>query len=466
MSPGWKHEARATLVLAVPMAAGQVGQMLLGISDSLMVGRVGVVPLAAAAFANGVINVLLVAGIGLVAAVSVLAAQAHGAGRPREAGEAMRHGLALGIAAGVAAALAVTCGRGVFRFFGQPPEVLDAAGPFLVLTAWSVVPALAMQALKQFCEALSRPWPPMLLMTAAVGLNAGLSWVLIYGKLGAPALGLTGAGWATLAARTLTALALAGFVLGSRGLRGALPERWWRALSWARTRQMLHIGLPVAATLLMEVTAFATAAVMMGWINAEALAAHQIAISCAALTFMFPLGLSFAVSVRVGQALGAGERGRVRPIGFGGIGMGAVMMVGSAALYLLAGPTVARWFVDDAGVVALAARLLAVAGLFQLVDGVQVVSGGALRGLGDVRVPTGIAFVSYWLIALPTSYGCGFVAGFGAMGVWAGLALGLAFAAVGLTWRFRAKTAGVMARSLESSTRENGELAAVSSPEA
>ena len=434
------QEACRILTLAVPITAGQLGQMLLGFSDSLMVGRVGVVPLAASAFAIGIFNVLYVGGIGLVVGVSVLTAQAHGANQPRSAGETLRHGLVISLLTGVGAVALLTLGFPLLQRLGEPPEVLAMARPFLVLIGWSLLPALVWQCLKQYCEALSYPLLPMLVMLGAVVLNVGASWVLIYGHLGAPALGLVGAGWATLGARTLVLLVTGVLVLRSPRFRVALPTRWLARLSGARFRALLNIGLPVCLQLLLEVGTFSLAAVMMGWLGARSLAAHQVALSYAALTFMFPLGIASAVGVRVSQAVGADDWDRVRTIGLGGIGMAVVLMSGFALIFLFGGGRLAAFFVRDAATSALAARLLLVAGVFQVFDGTQVVSMSALRGLPDMRVPTVLAFVSYWLVALPAAYFIGIVGHYGPLGIWWGLAAGLAFAGLTLLGRFLART--------------------------
>jgi MATE family multidrug resistance protein len=203
---------------------------------------------------------------------------------------------------------------------------------------------------------------------------------------------------------------------------------------------MLGIGLPAAGQLLFEVGAFAAAALMMGWIGTVPLAAHQIALSCAGFTFMFPLGISIAVAVRISRAVGEGRREALRPIGFGALGAGALMMLGFALLFALMGRWLAAGFTPEADVVSLAARLLVVAAIFQIFDGGQVIGAAALRGLADVRVPMGITFVAYWVIALPLAYLLGVRGGYGAVGIWWALAAGLASAALLLGWRFYHKT--------------------------
>jgi MATE family multidrug resistance protein len=277
-------------------------------------------------------------------------------------------------------------------------------------------------------------------MLGGVALNAVLNSILIYGHLGAPALGLTGAGIATLVSRTAGVLGILFWLRRDPKVRAAWPRSWWGRWSMERFREMLHIGLPSAGMLLFESSAFAVSGIMMGWLGAVPLAAHQIAISCASLAFMFPLGLASATGMRVSHAVGAGERHRLRPIGFGSILLGLVVMAAFALLFGFGGPVLATWFVADPAVIALAARLLAIAALFQLADGVQVIAALALRGIMDVKVPTVITLVAYWGIALPLGYLLGIRGSFGAPGIWTGIASGLACAAVFLTVRFARKT--------------------------
>ncbi|MBA3848773.1 MAG: MATE family efflux transporter [Opitutus sp.] len=445
-APEFLRELRATLTLAFPIVVGQVGQTLMGITDSVMIGRVGKVPLAAAAFANGICNMVFIVGLGLLLPVAVLTARAHGAREPRECGEYLRHGVAL--AAGVGAAtllLLLPLGTQLHRF-GQPAEVLAEIGPYYVLLTLSLLPAYFFQVFKQYSEALGRPWPPMAILLGCVVLNGGLNWVFIYGHLGFPAWGLAGAGLATLIARLLACLILWRWLARMPGVRaewpagtGATPP-WFARLGVDRLREMLRIGVPAAGQWMFEVGAFTAAAVMMGWIGTVSLAAHQIALSCAAFTFMFPLGLSSAVAVRLSKTLGEGRREALRPIGFGALAAGFAVMTCFGLAFAFGGTWLARGFTAEADVVALAARLLVVAGLFQILDGGQVVGAGALRGLHDVKIPTAITFVAYWVLALPGGYLLAFHTPLGGVGVWTGLAAGLGFAALLLGWRFHRLT--------------------------
>lgn len=441
----WKTtlaELRPTLALALPITAGQVSQVLMGLTDSAMVGHVGRVPLAASAFAGSVFGFFFVVSLGLLSPVSVLVARAHGAARRDEIAQWLRHGLVLTLAASVLLALLLAGLSTQLRHFGQPPEVVAAANPFFVIIGVSLIPTLVFQALRQFSEAIGRPWQPMLILSLGVALNVWFNWIFIFGHLGAPALGLTGSGCSTLAARTLSAGLLWIWLRRQPGVRPLLPR--WRDLTrvaWAPFRAMLAIGVPVAGQLIFEVGAFSTAALLMGWLGTVPLAAHQIALSCAAFTFMFPLGLSLAVSIRLSQAVGGGRRDTLRPIGFGALGLGTVIMGTFALVFAFAGGWISRGFSPDPAVAALATRLLLVAAVFQIFDGGQVVSVGALRGLTDVKVPTAITFIAYWLVALPAAYLLAFPAGLGARGVWMGLAAGLGCAALLLAARLVRATA-------------------------
>ncbi|MDD3179452.1 MAG: MATE family efflux transporter [Opitutaceae bacterium] len=438
--PAFIREAPATLRLALPIIAGQVSQMLMGVTDSVMIGRVGRVPLAASAFANSLFGVVFIVGLGLLLPVSVLVARAHGARQPQECAQYLRHGLVLALGIGLTELAAVAVLSTQMHRFGQPPEVVAAVNPFFLLIGASLLPVYLFQALKQFSEALGRAWAPMAILLGAVVLNAFLNWVLIYGHLGAPALGLTGAGLATLVARSAAAAGLWCWLHARAEMREDWPEKWIASLSRRRLREMLGIGVPASVQLLFETGTFLAAALMMGWMGTVSLAAHQIALSCVSFTFMFPLGLATAVSMRVSRAVGEGRHEVLRPIGFGGLGMGMCIMGLFAGVFMLAGRWIAAGFTPETEVAALAAQLLFVAGIFQIFDGGQVIGAAALRGLSDVRVPTVLTFVAYWLVSLPGGYALAFPLGWGPLGIWGGLAAGLACAAALLGLRFARQT--------------------------
>jgi len=435
-------ELRPTLVLAFPIASGHLSQMLMGFADTLMIGRVGVVPLAAAAFANTLVHFVFVIGIGLLSSVAVLGSHAHGAGDRRETGEVLRRGVAIGLGSGL---LMFALLWGSFPLLGllrQPPEVVAASLNYLWLISASLPLMMLIVAFRNFSEAQNVPWPAFWAGLVSVGLNVFLNWVLIYGNLGSPAYGLDGAGMATLASRVFNLVLLVAWLRLDARVRPGWPARWLARMAWKPVAAMLRLGFPVGLQIFMEVAAFSGTTLLMGWLGIIEIAAHQIAITCAATTFMVPLGVSLAVAIRVGQVIGAGEPWRARPIGFGAIGLAALLSGVFAALFILFNRPLAGLFTADPATLALAARLIVVAGLFQFFDGVQVVSIGALRGAKDVRRPTAIVFAAYWIVAIPCGAALAFATPMGATGLWAGLALGLACAAAGLAGRFAWLTRG------------------------
>lgn len=433
-------ENRQTLTLAVPIIAGQLGQMLMGWADTIMIGRVGVTPLAACALANTVLAVFLVFGFGILSSIAIRASQGFGAGNAGAVGRALSGGVVLAALLGVIAGSLIHAGVPVLRFLGQPDEVVAESRSYLILIGWSLLPIWVAVAGKSFSESLSRPWLPFWFMLGGVFLNIFLNWLWIYGNWGFPRLELEGAGYATLVSRCVTLIAL---FVPLIALRSYAPYRAWfttgRAL-FEEVGKLFRLGLPSGGQLLAEVGCFAFASLMMGWIGVVALASHQIALTCASTTFMFPLGLAIAATVRVGQVVGAGESHRIRPIAFGSLGMAAVLMSVFAVCFILGAPYIATWFVADPEVIALTATLLVIAGFFQIFDGVHVVSMGALRGMADVRIPFLLALICYWVVTIPVAATFAFGLNQGASGIWRGLAVGLAVAAVMLLVRLIQRT--------------------------
>ncbi len=432
------RELRPTLRLAAPITAGQVGQMLLGVADTVMVGHVGTLALAACSFANNVLMVFAIAGFGVLTAVSVRVSHAHGAGATDAMARAFHAGIGLSVIGGVVCAAAMHLIYPVFHHLGQAPGVVEEARAYTLIVAWSLLPAWLTASARNYLESQSRPWPAFWIIFGGVVLNVVLNWILIYGNLGAPAMGLEGAGWATLISRVVSIGGLIWFVLAGRS---APSVRWKADLDWWREQwALLRLGVPTGLQLLSEVGAFSAAALLIGHLGAIPLAAHQIAITCAATTFMFPLGISMAATVRIGQVLGSGRAELLRPIGAGAWLIGSMVMTAFTVVLFTSGHLIARAFVSDPAVIAIAAQLLIIAGIFQLVDGVQVVGSGLLRGLRDTKVPMWINIVAYWVIALPLGGWLTFSRGDGAAGMWSGLAWGIAFASVFLVLRFMAKT--------------------------
>ena len=431
-------ELRATLALAVPMMIGQFGQMLMGITDTLVLGRVGIVPLAAVGFSNTLVGTSYVGGIGLLASIGIFAAQAHGANLEKEKIEVMRSALWLSLLAGVAAAMLIGLLLPVLHIFGQPAPIEMAARPYLAIVGFSLVPALGSMAAKTFCEALGKPVMPTVILYLGITLNLLLNLPLVFGWMGIPALGLLGSAIATLVSRFFV---LAGTLAYSLFL-SRLP---WSALAfsrvdWRRVGALFRVGVPVCCQYLAEVGAFSFGAVMMGWIGTVALASHQVVLTCAATTFMFPLGISMAAAVRIGHAIGSQAYAALRRIAFGAVGISASVSACFAAIYFAGGREIAGLFTSESMVLDLAARLMVVAGIFQIADGIQVTAAGCLRGLADVRLPMVIGFFCYWAVAMPTAFVVAFLVPLGATGIWIGFAAGLFVAATLLTWRLLGMT--------------------------
>lgn len=415
----------------------------MGLADTLMVGQVGVPSLAACASVNAVGHIPMAIGFGMFSSVSVLVSRAFGASQPAKAGEALRHGLILSLIFGIISAAGMYFISSRMGLLGQPEETLQLARPYCVLFGISILPVIFAHVLKQFGESLNRPWAPTWIFLGGVGLNLALNWILIFGKFGIPAMGLEGAGWATLAARLAIALATLLDVLLSRKIRGYLPARWFYRLDLSCFKSLIQLGSPVGFQHLMEVGAFALAGLMAGWIRAEALAAHQIAITLAATTFMCPLGIGMAVCVRIGHAWGAGKVKRLQRIGWVGILMAILLMSLFGLSFSIFRFQVAGWFTNDPVTLALTAKLLLIAAIFQIADGSQVTAISALRGLADVRQPAKMAAFSYWGVAMPVAFALAFGFDLGVVGIWIGLALGLGTAAVVLILRFRRKTVSI-----------------------
>lgn len=426
------HESRLTLRLAVPLMIGQLSQMLLGVADTVMVGRLGVTELAALTFASSLFHVPFIFGIGVLTAISVATSNSRGANDPSGARGSCRHGIYLatvlgGLLFGISWLVSTRLG-----WFGQPNEVSGRTTVYFRILMASMIPGLASIALKNHADALNRPWPPFWIFLGGVALNIGLNWLMIFGKLGFPALGFEGAAWATLIARVAILAAMMFWLLRAPSLREWMPRRWLRKPDFSDIKRLLGFGMPASVQMLCEVSAFSVAGLMMGRFSPLAMASHQIAITLAATAFMIPLGLSMALTVRIGEARGANKTERLRPVAISGwLLVTAYAMLG-ATFFLVSGRWLASLFTDDPAAINLTASLLVIVGVFQIFDGLQVASSAMLRGMHDARIPAIIGFVSYWIIGLPVSAGLAFGYHLGARGVWWGLAAGLFVACVTL----------------------------------
>ena len=428
-------ENKITLALATPIMAGQLAQMLLGLADTLMIGRVGTVELAAAAFVNVLFHIPIVLAIGLTAAISVQVSHAHGADDDTAAAQALRHGLILSTLCGVGMTVILLATIPALPFFRQPAEAVAIIPSYLFWIALSAIPMVPTFVFKSFAESKNHPWPVFWIMIGGVALNILLNYLLIFGNGGFPELGLQGAGIATLIARAVTCLLVWRYIQTSTTLAPSRPRKWLGALERQRSLELFKIANPISGQVLIEFGVFALATLLVGQFGSSALAAHQIAITCAATTFMLPLGLSMALTIRVGHTLGAGEKDRCWRIIISAYLTGFLFMLAAGIFFITCREWIASGFSHDPEVIAIASSLLIVTAAFQIFDAGQTMSMGALRGLKDVYMPTLILFISSWIFGLPLGIWLAFYQDWQAEGQWWGLALGLALTAIALSIR-------------------------------
>ncbi|WP_114749073.1 MATE family efflux transporter [Pleomorphovibrio marinus] len=429
-------QAKVTFKLAYPVMLSQLGQVMVGVADNIMVGRLGAEPLAAASLANSIFFLILMFGTGVSMAMTPLVAMAQGEGNHDNISVYFRHGSLINLICGVLLFVLILAFSPLLHFLRQPEEVVVLAIPYLLIITLSLLPFMFFQNYKQFIEGLSQTKQAMVITIICNGLNVVFNYLLIFGKFGFPALGLNGAGWATLIARILMALVIYLYVKKSSRFRMFKTPLGINSISWPISRKMLKIGVPTGLQYVFEVGAFSTAAIMMGWIGVNALAAHQIAINLASISYMMASGLSAAAMVRVGNQLGRRDIKTLREVGFSIFGMVIAFMTIFAVVLLLLRNQLPLLYIEDIEVVKTASSLIIIAGIFQLSDGVQVVGLGALRGLSDVKIPTLVTLVAYWLIGLPLGYILAFKLGFNEIGIWIGLLCGLSVTAVLLLLRF------------------------------
>ncbi len=436
---------RPTALLAFPVVLSQLGHVMVSFVDSVLVGRTGTVPLAAVSLGVSSTTVLMILGIGLSMGSVPLVAAADGRRDLPDLGRLLASSVWLSALAGLLLAGLGQLVPPLLHYLGQAPEVEALAAPWVRVISWSLLPLMIFQGFREFAEGLGLTRQAMWLSVLANVVNAVLCYMLVFGAWGAPRMGLMGSAWATLAARVLMALLMAAYVLRSGRLREyrAAVTRWLP--DGPTLRRLLDVGAPIGVQMAFEVGAFAAAAIMIGWLGAGPLAAHQVAINLASITYMAASGIAAAATIRVGRLRGSGQLAEARQAGFAAYVLGFLFMGAMATLFILLRHQAPLLYSHDAAVVGQAATLLLIAALFQVSDGLQVVGLGALRGLEDVKVPSVVALLSYWAVALPVGYFLGFHLHLGAPGIWSGLLLGLSLVAGLLLVRFRRETAPALA---------------------
>ena len=447
-TPSWGQELRATLGLAVPLAATNLLQMLIHAVDVIFIARLGDQPLAASSLAIAIFGLTVWAMTGLVGACAPLIAAERGRRlhSVREIRRTVRMGMWVAVAFGLVGMGIGYSGEAILLASGQDPRIAGLAGDFLAIIGWAMVPMILAGVFRTFVAALGKPGYATAITLLALGANALGNWALVFGNLGLPALGLTGSALSSV----ITALAmLAAYVVvigRDRTLRRyRIFGRWWRP-EWSRLKQIMVIGTPIALTVLAEAGLFSGAALLMGRIGETELAAHTLALNLAALAFQIPFGTAQAATIRVGFHHGAGDRVAAGRAGWVSLAIGTGFMCMTALSMVLVPTYLLRIYVDpaapgNAALIAFALQYLVWAAIFQLADGVQAVGAGALRGLQDTRVPMWIAIFSYWMPGFGMAIWLGFYTPLEGTGVWIGLATGLFFAAALLLWRWARRDA-------------------------
>ncbi|MBA3445138.1 MAG: MATE family efflux transporter [Gemmatimonadales bacterium] len=427
------------LRLAIPVVSIQVGMMAMGVVDTVMVGHISAQALAAVALGNLYFFTLAVFALGTLMVLDPVVAQAVGAGDSPAVARAIQRGIIIAALLTVPAVVLLTAAVPIFELAQQPAEVIPLAAAYAVRVAPSVFPFLLFIVFRQSLQALGRTAPIVGAIIGANLANGLLNWTLIFGHLGFPAMGVEGSAWATTISRILLVLGL--FVAARRELWPLLlpirPEIW----QVQPLLRMFRLGVPIGAQHVLEFGAFALVALMMGWIGTREMAGHQVAINLASLTFMVPLGVGDAASVLVGHAVGKGDPDGTRGAARAAFACGITFMALTGVIFLSVPEQLARLYSRDLEVISIAAALIPIAGVFQVLDGTQVVAGGVLRGLGDTRAPMIANFLGYWLIGIPVSLYLGFEAGLGPAGLWWGLVLGLGLVGTSLLIRVRNRLA-------------------------
>lgn len=431
--PSPRAEVRALLRLGLPVSITQLGVMMLGVVDTMMVGHLGTTALDAAALGSLWMWGTVVFGVGLVFGMDPIVSQAHGAGERRRVALALQRGLVVGLVATPVLAASWWLTDPCLGALGQAPELAAAAGRYVGIQVFSLYPFLAFFALRQYLQGRGIVAPALVAVVVANVFNAGANWVLIYGHLGLPAMGLEGAGLATGLTRCMLLLSLALYTWG-RGLhRGAWERPSLAALELRGLAEIVRHGIPVGLQYGLETWAFQASTLVAGTLGEATLAGHVIALNLASLSFMIPLGISQGASTRVGNLVGAGMPAAARRSAMLALALGCGVMVVSAVLFVVLRHELPALYTRDPEVVAVAAGILPIAAAFQLFDGTQGVGGGVLRGVGATRPAAVFNLVGYYLIALPLA-AWAVAAGMGLAGLWWGLCLGVALVAGALVW--------------------------------
>ncbi len=432
-----REEAGKTIKLAFPIILGEIAQMALHIIDTAMVGAVGYKQLAAAALVMSVMNIPFVIGIGITIAVSQMVSMAHGKKDAQLVSHYFYNGFWLCVIAALIISTSLELGKNILFHLGQDPEVATLAVPFMQLMGWSVIPMILFMALKQFTDGLEFTRTAMILSLIALPVNVFLNWLLIFGNWGFPRLELAGAGWGTLITRTLIFLAMTIVILTHKTFWRYIAVRTnqWK-LKTRTIRELLHIGIPSSMQIGMEAGAFAISGIIIGTIGPVEQAAHQIALSCASFTFMVSMGLAQGGSIRTSNAFGQQNWPKIAAIGKSTLILALSYGILCAIGFVLLKDVLPLAFNKNTNVVGMASLLLLFAAIFQISDSTQAIGAGLLRGIKDVRIPTLLVAIAYWIVGIPVGCVLAFNMKLGASGIWLGFIIGLTLSSIFLSSRF------------------------------
>jgi MATE family multidrug resistance protein len=427
------RELRPLLRLAVPVVLAEIGWMSMGLVDTLMVGPLGPAAIGAAGMGSALFFAIAVFGMGVMLGLDTLVSHAYGRGDLKDCLYWLESGTGLAfIVAPVIMALSYAALSTMGRW-GLHPQVLALALPYLRVIILSTLPLILYATFRRYLQGIHAVAPVMVALVSANAVNALGNWMLVYGHLGAPALGVVGSAWATCAARTYMAAFLFASIAWAHRRRGDHPPRVPIRFNTSRFRMLLRLGGPAAGQVTLEVGVFAAVSALAGRLDPVSLGSHQIAVNLASLAFMVPLGLSSAAAVRVGHAVGAHESQRAVEAGWAAFAIGLGIMSAIAVAFVVTPAPMLRLFSTDDRVVTLGIRLLAIAAAFQVFDGTQAIATGVLRGVGDTRTPMVANVIGHWVFGLPAGYALCFWIGWGIAGLWVGLSIGLTLVAITLT---------------------------------
>jgi MATE family multidrug resistance protein len=445
----YTKEFRYNLQLSLPVILGMLGHTFVAFADNIMVGQLGTAELAAVSLGNSFVFIAMSLGIGFSTAITTLVAEADGAGNKAAGKSALKHGLILCSFFGVSLFVLILLAKPLMYIMKQPPEVVELAMPYLDLVAFSLVPLIIFQAFKQFSDGLSQTTYPMYATVLANVVNILLNYLLIFGSLGFPKLGIVGAALGTLISRVVMVVFIWALLRSKKKFHNYVTGFNFRSIETKVMKKIIALGFPSALQMFFEVAIFTAAIWLSGVLGKNSQAANQIALNLSSMTFMVGMGLGVAAMIRVGNQKGLMDFKKLRQIALSIFFLTFLSEILFASLFLIFRNWLPTIYLDvndmansaDNGeVIFMAAQLLLVAAFFQISDGLQVVILGALRGLQDVKVPTLITFIAYWLLGFPISFYLGLFTPLGSVGIWLGLLAGLTASAIMLYLRFNFKT--------------------------